>query len=112
MSETHLPMHTEFEVVRNIFEALDLPNAEGETARCELVGRIFKIGRDRNLSDRQLAELAGCTYERMAQLHAVEFDDVTIDELCRSPSQSDRPRTLLPLREQPIAESSFFHHAP
>jgi predicted XRE-type DNA-binding protein len=76
-------MHTEFEVVRNIFEALDLPNAEGETARCELVGRIFKIGRDRNLSDRQLAELAGCTYERMAQLHAVEFDDVTIDELCR-----------------------------
>jgi predicted XRE-type DNA-binding protein len=83
MSETHLPMHTEFEVVRNIFEALDLPNAEGETARCELVGRIFKIGRDRNLSDRQLAELAGCTYERMAQLHAVEFDDVTIDELCR-----------------------------
>ncbi len=83
MSETHLPVHTEFEVVRNIFEALDLPNAEGETARCELVGRIFKIGRDRSLSDRQLAELAGCTYERMAQLHAVEFDDVTIDELCR-----------------------------
>lgn len=83
MSEKHLPMHTEFEVVTNIFEALDLPNAEGETARCELVGRIFRIGRDRNLSDRQLAELAGCTYERMAQLHAVEFDDVTIDELCR-----------------------------
>lgn len=83
MPEIHMPKHTEFEVVTNIFEALDLPNADQETARCELVGRIVKIGRDRNLGDRELADLAGCTYERMKQLHAVEFDDVTIDELCR-----------------------------
>ncbi|MBX3176491.1 MAG: XRE family transcriptional regulator [Candidatus Hydrogenedentes bacterium] len=82
MPETNVPEPTKFEVVTNIFEALDIPNAEHETARCELVGRIFQIGRDRNLSDRQLAKMAGCTYERMSQLRAVDFDDVTIDELC------------------------------
>lgn len=72
----------EAETFTNVFEALDLENAEQEMARCELVGRIFRIGRERNLSDTELAELAGCSPERMAQLHAAEFDDVTIDELC------------------------------
>lgn len=83
MSEESSHVPGKFEIVANIFEALDLPNADEETARCELVGRIFKTGRERHLSDQQLADLAGCTYERMAQLHAVEYDDLTIDELCR-----------------------------
>ena len=74
---------TEAESFFKVFEAPGLENAEEELVRCELVGRIFRIGRERNLSDVELARLAGCPPERMAQLHAVEFDDVTIDELCR-----------------------------
>lgn len=73
----------EAETIPNIFEALDLENAEEEMARCELAGRIFRIGRERSLTDDELGTLAGCPPERMAQLHAVEFDDFTIDELCR-----------------------------
>lgn len=83
MAERNVPEPTKFEVVTNIFEALDLPYADEEMARCELVSKIFHIGDDRGLNDRELARLAGCTPKRMAQLRSIDFDDVTIDELCR-----------------------------
>ena len=50
----------EAETFTNVFEALDLENAEQEMARCELAGRIFRIGRERKLSDAELADLSGC----------------------------------------------------
>ena len=71
------------EEIDNIFDALDLENGEAEAARCALAGRIFGIGRERNLSDEALAKSIGCSTDRLAQLHAIEFDDFTIDELCR-----------------------------
>lgn len=74
---------TRAEIVDNVFEALGFENPEEEMARCELVSKIFHIGDDRGLSDNELARLAGCTQKRMAQLRAIDFEDVTIDELCR-----------------------------
>lgn len=71
------------EVVDNIFEALGFENPEEEMVRCELISQIFNIGRELNLRDEELAERAGCSPQRMAQLRSIEFDDVTIDELCR-----------------------------
>lgn len=74
---------TSFEVVTNVFEALEIPNPDWEMARCELVGMILRISKERNLDNRKLARLAGCSIKRIRQLRAVEYDDVTIDELCR-----------------------------
>lgn len=71
------------EIFDNVFEALGIENPEEEMVRCELVSQIFNIGRELDLQDEQLASRAGCTPQRMAQLRSVEFDDVTIDELCR-----------------------------
>jgi predicted XRE-type DNA-binding protein len=71
------------EIVDNVFEALGFDNPEEEMVRCELVSKIFHIGDDRGLNDKELARLAGCTQKRMAELRAIDFDDVTIDELCR-----------------------------
>lgn len=73
----------EAEIVDNVFVALGFDNPEDEMARCELVSKIFHIADDRSLNDKELARLAGCTQKRMAQLRAIDFDDVTIDELCR-----------------------------
>jgi len=68
---------------RNVFEALDLPNADAEMARCQMVSKILHVGDDRGLNNKELARLAGCPAKRIAQLRAIEFDDVTIDELCQ-----------------------------
>ena len=83
MAIDNSPKKIEAEVVDNVFEALGFDNPEEEMARCELVSKILHIGDDRGLNDRELARLAGCTPKRMAQLRSVDFDDVTIDELCR-----------------------------
>lgn len=71
------------ETYLSVFEALDLPNADAEMARCVLVSKLLHSGDDRGLSNKELARLAGCPAKRIAQLRAIEYDDVTIDELCR-----------------------------
>lgn len=73
----------EAEIVDDVFVALGFDNPEAEMARCELVSRIFHIGDNRGLNDEELARLAGCPPKRLAQLRSIDFDDVTIDELCR-----------------------------
>ena len=73
----------ETEVVDNVFEALGFDNPEEEMVRCELLSKILHFGDDRGLSNKELARLAGSTQKRMAQLRAIDLEDVTIDELCR-----------------------------
>lgn len=77
------PQTTSFEVVSNVFEALEIPNPDWEMARCELVVLILRIAMEKNLDNRKLARLVGCSPRRIRQLRAVEYDDVTLDELCR-----------------------------
>ncbi|MCF6285242.1 MAG: helix-turn-helix domain-containing protein, partial [Candidatus Hydrogenedentes bacterium] len=74
---------SEAETVTNIYEALGFEDAEEMTAKGDLAGLIFRVGRERNLSDDRLASLAGCPSERMKQLHEAKLDEFSIEELSR-----------------------------
>jgi len=71
------------EPVYNIFEALNLPNAEELTARANLAAKIIGIVQERGLSHQAAAKIIGCAPARIKMVCNAELDDFTMDELCR-----------------------------
>ena len=71
------------DITTNIYETLNFEDAEEMTAKGNLAGLIFRIGRERALTDSALAERAGCSDTRMGLLHDGKLDEFSIEELSR-----------------------------
>lgn len=65
----------------NVFDDLDLPNAEGHLVKAQLVSRIMDIMKARKLTQTAVAEVIGITQPDVSNLIRGRFRGYSIDRL-------------------------------
>lgn len=69
--------------VYNVFEALDVPDAEELAARADLAAKIIGVIQERQLTYADAADAIGCERVRIERICNADLDGFTMDELCR-----------------------------
>jgi predicted XRE-type DNA-binding protein len=99
----------------NIFEALDLPNADEWLAKAELARAIASVIQERKLTQTQAATLLGVVQSDISNLYRGQLAGYSMERLCRFLNALGQDVRIVvqpkPRSRRTAKVQTFIHHA-